>query len=165
MNEAQFCTIIVNSAENGTLYKIPDASGNYSATSKRCCDIIGSLYKNNKFVPVYIEAKFNKEMSAFSLKRIEDHQAAHLSEWNKIENAQCYIILGVKAKRADTRAYIFEWSCLAPLYKNGFSIHKKYLEKLPYNKVSKQLFTWDNIINNNIMKEVYQEDIYEKFNI
>ena len=74
-SEAQYCTCIVKSLNSiGDLaYKIPDASGNW-ATSIRVFDIMGR--KDNK--PLYLEAKFNKDPSAFNLNRIEDHQAYYL---------------------------------------------------------------------------------------
>ena len=76
-SEAQYCTSIVKSLNSvGDLaYKIPDASGNF-ATSIRVFDIMGR--KDNK--PLYLEAKFNKDPSAFNFRRIEDHQAYYLDE-------------------------------------------------------------------------------------
>ena len=158
VNEAQYCTCIVNSLNaTGDLgWKIPDASGNW-CTSIRVFDIMGR--KDNK--PLYLEAKFNKEPSAFNFNRIEEHQAYYLDEFAKIPDAVCYVALGVKWARGDTRSFIFEWRDISALYKKGFSIHKKELEKLPYNKVSKDLFTFDNIITKETLVSIYGDSIYE----
>lgn len=151
-SEAEYCTCIVKSLnEIGTGYKIPDPSSDYGTTSKRCFDIIGRI-KNQ---PVYCEAKFNKSMCAFNLNRIEEHQARYLDEFLKVKDSLCYIALGVQVSRGDCRSYIFDWKDLSELYKKGFSIHAKYLEKLPYNKVHKGLFSFDNIITIVDLKNVY----------
>ena len=46
----------------------------------------------------------------------------------------------------DNRAYIFDVSAVSELYYEGFSIHKKFLEQLPYNEIHKGIFSFDNII-------------------
>ena len=152
--ESEFCTTIVKSMHLG--YKIPDESSNFASSSKRCFDIIGShSFNSSAEVPVYIEAKFNKSLSAFNLKRIEEHQSFYLSEFNKIENARCFIILGVYVKRGDLRAYIFNWSDLKPYYDNKKSIHAKALAMLPYNSVIKNHFSFDNIITDKELSLIF----------
>lgn len=154
-NEAEYCTCIVKSLnEVGVGFKIPDSTGTW-ATSKRCFDIIGRINAH----PAYIEAKFNKSMSAFNLARIEPHQATYLDEFAKIPNAVCIIALGVQAGRGDVRSYLFDWRDLSDLYKKGFSIHSKYLEQLPYNKISKGLFDFYNIIKKEDLQKVYGEEL------
>ena len=49
-------------------------------------------------------------------------------------------------KRGDNRAYIFDVSAVSELYYEGFSIHKKFLEQLPYNEIHKGIFSFDYII-------------------
>lgn len=151
-NEAEFCTCIVKSLnEVGIGYKIPDPTTDFGSTSKRCFDIIGRI--DNK--PVYCEAKFNKSMSAFNTNRIEPHQSFYLDEFQKVQDSLCLIALGVRVGRGDIRAYLFNWNDLSDLYKKGFSIHAKYLEKLSYNEIHKGLFTFNNIITIDDLKKVY----------
>lgn len=155
MNEAELCTIIVKS---GTLlYKIPDPTGLYNRTIKRPCDIIGGLEFNGKYYPAFIEAKYMNTLRAFNLNRIEPHQADFLTNWNKIEGARCFIILGVSVKRGDNRVYIFDWKSLCPIYKS-FSIHKKYLSLLPYNPIQKKRFSWNTIITTEILENTYKRN-------
>lgn len=157
--ESEYCSCIVKSLnESGNLgFKIPDPTGQFSQTIKRCFDIIGRI--DNK--PLYIEAKFNKEPSAFNLNRIEEHQCFFLDEFAKIPDAVCLIALGVQWGRGDLRSFLFEWRDLSYLYKKGFSFHKKELEKLPYNKVSKGVFDFNNIINKETIVSIYGGDIYD----
>lgn len=115
--------------------------------------------KDNK--PLYLEAKFNKDPSAFNFNRIEEHQAYYLDEFAKIPDAICYVALGVQWARGDCRSFIFEWRDISELYKKGFSIHKKELEKLPYNSIKKEVFTFDNIITRETLVSIYGEDIYD----
>lgn len=158
-NEAEFCSAIVRSLnENGDLgWKIPDSAGMWT-TSARVFDIMGRIYDR----PLYIEAKFNKSFSAFNLNRIEPHQAYYLDEFNKISNAVCLILFGTNVSRGDVRSYIFKWDALTGLYKRGFSIHKKVLEKMPFNPVKKGLFSFFNVIDKELMKEMYGGDLYEQ---
>ena len=152
--ESEFCLVIVKSLDIG--YKIPDPTGQFAKTIKRCFDIMGAHHFDGfkeHLHPVYIEAKFNKTLSAFNLNRIEDHQAYYLSRFNDVSGAKCFVILGVYAGRGDLRAYVFNWEDLQPYYENGKSIYKKALEKLPYNKVHKGVFVFDKII--------YKEDLEE----
>lgn len=161
-NEAQYCTSIVKSlnAVGDLGWKIPDPHGDF-VSSLRVFDIMGR--KDNK--PLYLEAKFNKDPSAFNLNRIEDHQAYYLDEFAKIPDAFCYIALGVQWKRGETRSFIFDWRDISVLYHKGFSIHKKELEKLPYNLIKKDIFTFDNIITKETLVSIYGESIYDESNI
>lgn len=157
-SEAQYCTCIVKSFnERGDLaWKIPDPHGDF-VSSLRVFDIMGR--QDNK--PMYLEAKFNKDPSAFNLNRIEEHQAYYLDEFAKIPDAYCYVALGVQWGRGDCRSFIFDWRDLSALYKKGFSIHKKELEKLPYNPVKKEIFQLDNIINKETLISIYGENLYD----
>lgn len=144
-NEAEFCTVVKNSMING--FKIPDPSDMFNATSKRCFDGIGTLMIDDKLTFVCWEAKYLKSMSAFNFNRIEEHQNYYLTEFHKAESIKSYLIVGVNCGRADIRVFVFDWNeKFSELYKNGFSIHKKYLEKMPYNKVSKGIFKFENIV-------------------
>lgn len=155
-NEAEFCTVIKNSLVVG--YKQPDPSGQYTNTSIRSCDGFGMIQNGNKLNFVCWEAKFLKKPGAFSFKRIEPHQNYYLTEWKKAESIRCFIIVGVDYGRADKRAFVFEWdNDFGELYKIGFSIHLKELNKLPYNKISKGKFTFDNIITYSMLKEIYPD--------
>ena len=145
--ESEFCSVIVKSLDIG--YKIPDPTGMYAKTIKRCFDIMGAHHFHGfkeYLHPVYIEAKFNKMMSAFNLNRIEDHQAYYLSRFNDVAGAKCFVILGVYAGRGDLRAYVFDWNALRPLYEHKKSIYAKVLKELPYNEVHKGVFKFDKII-------------------
>ena len=119
---------------------------------------------SHTFVPLYWESKFSKEMSAFSLKRIEEHQAYYLNHTLKLKDTFSVVPFGVYVKRGEVRIYLFDWEALADLYKREFSIHKKFLEKLPYNKVviKDGIFSIDHIIVKNDLKNVYGYDIYEE---
>ncbi len=119
--------------------------------------------KDNK--PLYLEAKFNKDPSAFNFNRIEEHQAYYLDEFAKIPDAICYVALGVQWKRGETRSFIFDWRDISVLYHKGFSIHKKELEKLPYNLIKKDIFTFDNIITKETLVSIYGDSIYDKSDI
>ena len=145
--ESEFCSVIVKSLDIG--YKIPDPTGQFAKTIKRCFDIMGAHNFHGvkeHLHPVYIEAKFNKMMSAFNLNRIEDHQAYYLSRFNDVAGAKCFVILGVYAGRGDLRAYVFDWNALRPLYEQKKSIYAKVLKELPYNEVHKGVFKFDKII-------------------
>jgi hypothetical protein len=51
------------------------------------------------------------------------------------------------------------------LYHKGFSIHKKELEKLPYNLIKKDIFTFDNIITKETLVSIYGDSIYDESDI
>jgi len=116
----------------------------------------------SNFIPFYWEAKFMKEVSAFALKRIEIHQAYYLNNTLKLPETFSIVPLGIYAKRGEVRIYLFEWEALSQLYENGFSIHKKFLEKLPFNKVvlKEGLFSIDHIITKKTLLDLYGYDIY-----
>lgn len=152
-NEAEVCSIITRSYDK--LVKIPDPSGNFTQTSIRCFDGIGSLpisvifndETEEKDVFVCWEAKHLKGMQAFSFKRVEPHQDYYLAEYSKCDNVYALLLVGVSVARGDNRIYVFDYSsCGHYLYQANWSIHKQYLEKLPYNKVSKGQFKIENII-------------------
>lgn len=156
-NEAEYCTCIVHSLnEIGLGWKIPDPSGDFAFTIKRAFDLMGRIDKDGHSYPVYIEAKYSKDAGAFSLKRIEEHQGWYLSQFSKIDNSLCYIAFGCSYGRGDVRSFIFDWKSIKPLFEAGFSIHKKYLDKLPYNKIKKDKFAFDNIITEKELCEVYK---------
>lgn len=145
--ESEFCTVLVNSLnKQGLGYKIPDPNANYKTTSKRPFDIMGILLVGGMYLPCYIEAKFSKVKEAFNFKRVETHQSDYLKSFGQIDCAKTYVILGVRAGRRDTRAYIFDWKSVGFLYPN-FSIHAKYLDDLPYNEIHHDLITFDKVID------------------
>lgn len=147
MNESEFCTIIKNSFPKDFIYKIPDPTGQFSMTIKRTFDGIGMIEVDREIHPLYWEAKYLPKAGAFNFNRIEVHQDYYLRFYKKIPNAISYIIVGINFGRADKRVFIFDWDeDFGKLYKEGFSIHKKVLEKLPYNKISKGKFAVENII-------------------
>lgn len=151
-SEAEFCTIISNSMING--FKIPDPSGNFAATTKRAFDGIGTLMVDGELRFICWEAKLLKHFEAFSLKRVEPHQDYYLREYSKAKSIISYLILGIDIDRTDKRAYIFEYSDkMSELYSQGFSFHKKVLEKLPFNKISKGHFDFENIITEKEISE------------
>lgn len=156
--EAEYCSVIMHALnEAGVGYKIPDPTGQFAATIKRCFDMIGRIGDN----PVYLEAKFNKKMMACSMKRVEEHQAFYLDEFSKVKGAKCYLAWGIQVARGDCRSYIFDWSAVSELYKKQFSFHIKHLEKLPYNEIHKSTFQFVNIITkDDIIKAC--GDIYDK---
>lgn len=155
-NEAEYCSCIVRSLNNcGLGWKIPDPNSSYACTVKRAFDIMGRIDKDSHSSAVYIEAKYSKDACSFSLKRIEDHQGWYLTQFNKIDNSLCYIAYGCTYKRGDVRSFIFEWKSLKPLFDVGFSIHKKYLDKLPYNKIKEGLFAFENVITSKELCEAY----------
>lgn len=157
-NEAQLCTIIAKSFTLG--YKIPDESGfQYGAhASIRCFDGIATQLYEDGLHFVCWEAKYMKNPGAFSFKRIETHQNYYLTEFRKAKEIKAMVIVGVDYGRSDKRVFVFDWDDnFSNLYKIGFSIHLKELNKLPYNKISKGLFSFDNIITYDMLKSVYPD--------
>ncbi len=151
-NEAEFCTVIKHSLT--TSYKICDDPNGFG--SRRCFDGIGMLSINDKLTFVCWEAKFLKTYSAFNFNRIEEHQNFYLTEYQK-SGVKSFVIVGINCGRADIRVFVFDWNeQFSELYKNGFSLHKKDLDKLPYNKVSKGAFRFDNIITYAQMQALLQ---------
>ena len=152
-NEAELCTVIKNSLING--FKIPDPSSSFKQTSKRVFDGIGTLIVSNELRFVCWEAKFFKKPMAFNSNIIEPQQSYFLSEYSKAKNVISYIILGINYGRADKRVFIFNWdSSMNTLYKKGFSIYLKNLNKLKYNKINKNTFYFENIITYNDIKSL-----------
>lgn len=171
-NESEFCTVIKNSMVAG--YKIPDESGfQYGAhTAIRCFDGIGMLPSNifggnpNNLTFTCWEAKYIKSPGAIALTRLEPHQDFYLREYRKAEGVKSLAIIGMDYGRADKRVYIFDWDeNFGDLYKIHFSIHLKELDKLPYNKISKGTFSFDNIITYDMLKSIYPdfEKVYNTF--
>lgn len=153
-NEADFCVVVKHSLING--YKIPDPNNLYSSTSKRVFDGIGSIIFNNELKFVCWEAKYLKKPSAFNFNRIEEHQSYYLSEYSKT-GVLSFLILCVNYGRADKRVFIFKWdNNMDDLYKSGFSIHLKNLNKLPYNKINKNTFLFENIIDYNMLNDIFK---------
>ena len=154
--ESEFCSVIVKSLDIG--YKIPDPTGQYAKTIKRCFDIMGAHdISGFKYVlnSVYIEAKFNKTLSSFNLNRIEEHQAYYLSKFCDVKDSKCFVILGVYVGRGDLRAYIFDWEDLEPYYKAKKSILAKMLKVLPYNEVHKGTFKFEHIITEDELSVIF----------
>lgn len=158
-DEAEFNRIVANSLKasktvindkevTGWGYKISDAAGAYlMATIKSPFDGFGILAKNGQVYNVYFESKFNKSLSAINLNRIEPHQMESLLATSITPSSLSLFCLGLNGeKRGDNRAYIFDVSAVSELYYEGFSIHKKFLEQLPYNEIHKGIFSFDNII-------------------
>ena len=165
-SEAELCTVIVKSFTYG--YKIPDESGfQYGAhTGIRCFDGIATQMLADGLHFICWEAKYLKSPGAFSFKRIEPHQNFNLIEFRKAKEVLSYVIVGIDYGRADKRVFVFDWTeDFSNLYKIGFSIHLKELEKLPYNKISKGTFNFDNIITYDMLKKLYPnfEDICNDF--
>lgn len=161
--------------EGGFGFKIADPPKATAMTaSKNPFDGFGVLQASNvldlrvrpkdDFVPLYWESKFLSEMSAFSLKRIEEHQAYYLDQSMLLGNSFSVVPLGVYAKRGEVRVYLFHWASLAPLYRKGFSFHKKYLELLPYNQVTLKTGTFkiEHVIIREDIERVYGAGIYEE---
>lgn len=100
------------------------------------------------------EAKFLKKPMAFNFNRIEEQQSYYLAQYAHAKSIVSYVIVGVDYGRSDKRVFVFNWDDnMAALYKKGFSIHLKHLNKLPYNRVSKGAFSFENI--------VYYKDLQE----
>lgn len=157
MNEAQFCGWIKNSFPEDHIFKIPDtSSGNFAMTVKRAFDGIGMIEQDGILHPLYWEAKYLPKAGAFNFNRIEPHQDKYLRIYKQIPGAVSYVIVGIDFGRSDKRVFIFDWDeDFGKLYAKGFSIHKKFLEKLPYNEVHKQKFELTNIITIQTLLDVY----------
>lgn len=164
-NEAELCTVIKKSMNTG--YKIPDESSfgtSNTYSSIRCFDGIGMLPANifggdkDKLNFICWEAKFLKKPGAFSFKRLQPWQNDYLLKYSKAEEVKSLVIVGIDYGRSDKRVFVFRWDDnFSNLYKVGFSIHLKELNKLPYNSISKNTFTFDNIINYNDIVSLYDD--------
>lgn len=160
-NEAQFCTVVKNSMIAG--FKIPDASGEFTSTSIRCYDGLGLLDINTELIFCPWEAKYLKSLGAFAFSRVEPHQDFYLSEHGKAKSIFPLLIVGIDCGRADKRVFIFDYlDCGHDLYQNRCSIHKKYLEKLPYNKITKGVFKFDNIIHKEDIVKAYDVSTFDE---
>ena len=158
MNEAQFCGIIKNSFPKDWIFKIPDPSGDFAMTVKRAFDGIGMIQKEDGIHFLCWEAKYLSKAGAFNFQRIELHQDFFLRQFRHAMGVISYVIVGIDFGRADKRVFIFDWDeDFGKLYTEGFSIHKKILEKLPYNKVTKQAFEVKNIIDYKTLMSFYPE--------
>jgi penicillin-binding protein-related factor A (putative recombinase) len=148
MHEKEFNTIVVNSIKEtgGDAFKIPDAAGQGAMMRKSTTDGYGVIKREATYKPIYWESKYNKEFGAFSLKRIEDHQAYWLSMYSKIPDAEVYLILGMHLSRGKLYAYVFDWRYLEKLFAEKYSFWGKELETLAYNEVHKGIFELSNII-------------------
>lgn len=145
-----------------TGFKIPDASGQFTSTSIRCYDGLGCLKRDDELIFCPWEAKYLKELQAFSFKRVEPHQDFYLTEHGKAKEIFPMLIVGVDAGRADKRAYVFNWNdCGHELYQANFSIHKKYLDCLPYNPIKKGLFQFEKFITKKDLELVYERSFEE----
>lgn len=144
-NEAEFCSVVKKSLVHG--FKIPDPTGQFAMTIARAFDGIGAIEREDGLHFVCWEAKHIKGLSAFNFGRIETHQDMWLRRYNECVGVECYVMLGVSVSRGDNRAYIFRWDeNMGTLYANKYSIHKKFLEKLPYNEIHNGTFELKNII-------------------
>lgn len=163
-NEAEVCSIITRSYKD--FVKIPDPSGNYTHTSIRCFDGIGMLpekliLKNKSDENCFIcwEAKHLKGMQAFNFTRVEPHQDYYLSKYASCQNVYSFLLIGISVKRADNRIYVIDYKdCGHELYQAKFSIHRKFLEKLAYNKISRGTFKFENIIQWKDLEQVYENE-------
>lgn len=166
-NEAEVCSIITRSFK--FLVKIPDPNSNYTQTSIRCFDGIGMLKESDliengkdKYSFVCWEAKHLKGLQAFSFQRVEDHQDYYLSEYSKCDNVYSLLLVGVSVARGDNRIYVFDYKdCGHDMFKVKWSIHKQYLEKLPYNKITKGIFSLKNIIRWPDIRKAYNSPLIQ----
>lgn len=163
-NEAHLCTIISKSLLHG--YKIPDPSTDFKTTSIRCFDGIGMVPESvfNTTAPTFIcwEAKHIKKLSAFSFKRIEPHQDMYLSAFATAVGIRALLFVGFSVNKGDNRVYIFDYKdCGHDLYQHGFSIHKPFLEKLPYNEIHKERFPIEKVIYKDDLLKVYGKSDWE----
>lgn len=144
-NESEFCTVIKNSMVDG--FKIPDPSGDFAMTIKRAFDGIGMLNIDDSYKFVCWEAKFLKELKAFSFKNVRDHQDYYLTSYARADNILCYLIVGIDVARNDKRAYIFDYKDIGhELYQKEISIHKADLDKIPYNSIKNGKFEFSKVI-------------------
>lgn len=146
MKEADLNRIIANSLEWG--YKIPDPPQIVATTaSQRPFDGFG-IFKN---YPVYWEGKFSKQLKAFDLSRIADHQAEALDAiYRQLSPAHTWIVYGVHVGRADFRIWIFDWAFIKVRRLDKANILKKELEQYPYHAVKKQQIAITDIIGERV---------------
>lgn len=160
-NEAHLCSIISRSLIHG--YKIPDPSNDFKNTSFRPFDGIGmvskEIFNTNKPSFVCWEAKHIKGLNAFSFKRVEPHQDEYLQYYSEAEGIQTLLFIGFSVSRGNNRVYIIDYTdCGHDLYTYNFSIHKKFLEKLPYNEIHKERFEIKKVLKKEDFLQVYEKD-------
>ena len=152
--ESEFCTVIVNSLNvMGIGYKIPDPTSSFNKAILRPFDIIGVLNYNGENLPCYIEAKFSKKIEAFNFKKVQPHQSSYLNAFSEADNSLAWVILGMRMGRGKYYAYIFDWKSVGYLYPE-FSIHANKLELLPFNVISKDILSFDNIITLDTLRNI-----------
>jgi penicillin-binding protein-related factor A (putative recombinase) len=119
------------------VWKIPDPSSRFGQTSQLPFDMFG-VYRAK---PIYIEVKYMNKMKSFDLGRIEDHQIANLVLLKVLcPKAECWIVLGVRVDRGDSRFYIFSDMLDIQQRRNMKKNYlKKELETLPFFSVHKNL--------------------------
>ena len=151
VNEQELCTVIrnsVNGTANSIAWKIPDPTSSFGSATKRPFDLFGTL----NGVPFYAEAKYMKTALSFDLQDIEDHQIESLLEVQKSNpSCKCYIILGMKWDRGDTRVYFFpDMKDIALRRKEHRNYLKKDLALLPYISVRKDLLDLSELITHEV---------------
>jgi len=133
-DEQEVCSIFNKSLK--LCFKIPDPSGDFAHTIERPFDHFGAY--NRK--PLYVETKFLRGMQSFNLQgKIQDHQMKWLLDFKEqVDDAECWIVLGINVARGDQRLYI--WRVLKEVSTrriNKDNFLKKELETLPYFPVHK----------------------------
>lgn len=155
--EAELCTVIRKALIKP--YKIADESAFGRAgvfSSIRPFDGIGLIELNGKKHFLCWEAKYLKTAGAFSFKRLQPWQNEFLAIYSEV--VKSFVLVGINYGRADIRVFAFDWNNdFSNLYLSGFSIHKKYMDLLPYNKIQKNSLTLSNIISYSDLKNVYED--------
>lgn len=134
MLEKDLNRIIARSLDWG--YKIPDPPQTVATQSNtRPFDGFGTWGN----LPVYWESKFAKQLKAFDLSRIADHQAEALdSIADSINEAYIWIVYGIHVGRGDFRVWIFDWAIIRERRLDRRNIFKKELIEYPFHSVKKQ---------------------------
>lgn len=134
-NEAEVCTVLKNTmiSKGCKMYKIPDPTSDFRNTIQRPFDMFGISISN----PYYIEVKFMNKLMSFNLNKIENHQIRELTEIKRLNpNARCWIVLGIKVSKMDSRIYIFKDIMEIEKRRTDKENYlKKELETLPYYSV------------------------------
>ena len=122
MNEAKLNTIIQNSLlKTSWGVKIPDPQGGRGVQLP--FDGFGTLVG----LPIYFETKIQKDYSAFSFNRIEEHQRRNLLKIKNtldIEHLNL-VILGIWENRKSFRLFFFDAPSLFKLQDSGVKSIKK----------------------------------------
>lgn len=126
----------------GTFYKIPDARGGKFILSKPYD--VSATYKN---IPLAIEGKTLKKLSAINYNLLEDSQKVALEEFEAYEGRIAIIVVNIRQSRDIlkdiphiNRMYYFTHKEL----KTVGSIHVKDLDRYPYIEGHKKLFDLKN---------------------